>query len=462
MKNKGSQERNPFGQWERVPELCLGAPAVLRLLKLLEELQALAESVVQSSNFSRGGRVVDSLNRILCRRGAPKSDLIARELRGSCGGFVGECARFWAEIPGLVDALCREVGGTVPSSQSGVAADPRLKKALQRLNVDLSRLVELIEDLGSKLEVVLCSRRLRWGSWMCVGEPASKRIDRRAALDFTRCIRLRADECRRGVCGQPPESDCAASASRLAVWLPETTPRITYAHDGVVKLSVMILNRNGERHLHNLFSSFLEHNTFAELEFIVVDHASHDGSRALLEKYSQILPLQTVAYGRNYTFSYSNNRAAEFSRGDFLLFLNNDIIFCADVLPDLMAEMIAGQHALLGVELRYPKEEGGLVRAGALQHAGIRFREDVQYQFYRPFNLQEESIGPVVAPAVTAAALLCRREEFFRLGGFHEEYNYGYEDVDFCLKHMRGGGKAISVLRQDSLVHDESATQNHV
>ena len=40
---------------------------------------------------------------------------------------------------------------------------------------------------------------------------------------------------------------------------------------------------------------------------------------------------------------------------------------------------------------------------------------------------------------VTAAVLLVRKENFWLCEGFDEQYLYGYEDVDFCLKLQKRG-----------------------
>ena len=92
--------------------------------------------------------------------------------------------------------------------------------------------------------------------------------------------------------------------------------------------------------------------------------------------------------------------------------------------------------------MRYPA--AAMEVPGDLQHAGIKFSYDPKAGFYRPVNL---GVGVDVAtpppasemfPAVTAALMMCRKDEFLSLGGFDEGYQYGYEDVD--LAHANNGG----------------------
>jgi len=118
--------------------------------------------------------------------------------------------------------------------------------------------------------------------------------------------------------------------------------------------------------------------------------------------------------------------------------------------------------SLLGFERRYPHLEGEKITAGRLQHLGIRFQPDGDFCFYRPFSLQAEIECPdnlVFAPAVTAAALICRRARFQELNGFSEQYDYGYKDVDLALRNIFIFGDKPAVLRQKFLIHDESPTQ---
>ena len=40
---------------------------------------------------------------------------------------------------------------------------------------------------------------------------------------------------------------------------------------------------------------------------------------------------------------------------------------------------------------------------------------------------------------MTAAVLFVSKDAFDKVGGFDENYDYGYEDVDFCLKLVKSG-----------------------
>ena len=234
-------------------------------------------------------------------------------------------------------------------------------------------------------------------------------------------------------------------------------------HEG--KVSIIVLNRNGAVHLRNLFASFLAHNTYRNIEFIVVDHASSDNSLAVLHEWQARLPIEIVSCKENYSFSYSNNEAAKKAGGQYVFFLNNDIIFDDDVLPLLLTQFHASEPevGLVGVKLVYPPHH--VTAPHQVQHIGIKFSEDIPHHFYRPYELGIKaqallkSAVPEIVPAVTGAALLCRREEFLSIGGFCEEYYYGYEDVDLCLSYFAQRKKTSRCVTETRLIHDEGATR---
>ena len=181
----------------------------------------------------------------------------------------------------------------------------------------------------------------------------------------------------------------------------------------------------------------------SSVSFLIVDHASSDGSLAVVQSFQAELSINIISCGTNYSFSYANNRAAEQAAAPYLLFLNNDIIFPADVLPTLVGHLRNSLVGLVGVKLLYPDSHPAF--PGQPQHVGIRFAEEGERPEsgqHRPYELGAKSglqcvpNHPEIYPAVTAAALVCRRDEFLSLGGFHEDYRYGYEDVDLGLSYL--------------------------
>ena len=91
-------------------------------------------------------------------------------------------------------------------------------------------------------------------------------------------------------------------------------------------ISIIVLNRNGASLLIDLLKSLQTHVMYSPLEILVIDHASTDSSLVVLKRFEKSLPIRTIAFKENHSFSYSNNFAARQARYDNLLFLNNDIV----------------------------------------------------------------------------------------------------------------------------------------
>ena len=85
-------------------------------------------------------------------------------------------------------------------------------------------------------------------------------------------------------------------------------------------VSVVIPNYNYARYLRAAVDSVLEQ-TYREIEIIVVDDGSTDGSRKILDSYGE--RVQTI-FQRNQGVSAARNNGVKASRGEFIAFLDAD------------------------------------------------------------------------------------------------------------------------------------------
>ncbi len=219
-------------------------------------------------------------------------------------------------------------------------------------------------------------------------------------------------------------------------------------------VSVVILNRNGQAVLEAFLQSWARHNTSVPAELIVVDHASTDGSLALLRQWRKRLALKVLALDHNGSFSESSNLGARHAQGQFLLFMNNDIVWLQDALPRMLESLAQPQVGVVGIKLlkAVGESRSGGQFASEVQHLGVRFK--LNHLGYWPFELapsalhDEAEYAPQFVPAVTGAVLLCRKTDFDAVGGFDPAYFYGFEDVELCLRLAYRLGKAV-VCRND-------------
>ncbi len=328
------------------------------------------------------------------------------------------------------------------------------QRKFRQFDTEISQLIQWITQVDNSIKALLNSRRWRFGN-------NTFRLLERCA--FRSKVPMAAD-------------NIMEMLGRINDWKKEQKNLDRYdsfdvagvsgqmipSIDNTVGVSIIILNRNGEEHLSKLFSSFIKYNSYQPVEFIVVDHASSDNSLNVISSFQNKLTIRILRQDKNHSFSYSNNLAARQSKYEHLLFLNNDIVFESDILQKLINTLDDEEVGVAGVRLYYPDDH--LKYRNLAQHTGIRFKNDAEYEFYRPYNLKHilqlslsENLESV--PAVTAALMLCRKKEFTKIGGFCEEYNYGYEDVDLCLTYRQKLNKLCVVKHEISVIHNEGSTQ---
>jgi GT2 family glycosyltransferase len=165
----------------------------------------------------------------------------------------------------------------------------------------------------------------------------------------------------------------------------------------------------------------------AGAEVIVVDNASTDETRSLLERVRGVMVIRNDS---NVGFTVGANLGAKEARGEFLLFLNSD----AELLPgslDCLLETARSARAIgaVGGKLVFPD--------GRLQEAGSIIWSDGSCDAYGRG-------GDPAAPEYdferrvdfcSAALLLTPRRIFETLGGFDERYRPAYyEDADYCAR----------------------------
>jgi GT2 family glycosyltransferase len=149
----------------------------------------------------------------------------------------------------------------------------------------------------------------------------------------------------------------------------------------------------------------------------------------------------------NVGFSRGCNLGARAATGNYLLFLNPDSKLQSDALQRLH------QHAatlasplMLGARL---VDEQGHDQRGcrrALLTPTTAFIEALHLGFLFPkarLNFNHEPVPQTLTsiPAISGAFMFLPREDFWKIGGFDEEYFLHVEDLDLCLRFRRAGGE---------------------
>jgi GT2 family glycosyltransferase len=229
-------------------------------------------------------------------------------------------------------------------------------------------------------------------------------------------------------------------------------------------ISIVMLNLNGRQHLERVVPLLETATDYPEIELIVIDNGSTDGSLEYLDQAPVSYPIHVERNPENVSFSAGCNQGAARAGFELLLFLNNDVEpFEPGWLRELVVCLSGSGASAVGATLLHGAARPGEVASGYLiQHQGVRFRRKDGY--VTPINHLDASAGlerlgqDVPSPAVTAACMLVERSTLERVGGFTPGFLYGYEDVDLGLKLVASGGIALCSGRS-VLFHHESATR---
>ena len=192
-------------------------------------------------------------------------------------------------------------------------------------------------------------------------------------------------------------------------------------------------------------------------EVVVVDNGSTDATPQFLSRAARKrLNFRVITNEKNLGFAKACNIGARTSRGQYILFLNNDTKPCSgwlDSLIDILDD--APSVGAVGSKLLFPD--------GTIQHAGIIIVDDrkskdplaPRHVFYGAAGDLEKANKRREYKALTAACVLMRRTAFDSVSGFDEGYWNGYEDVDLCFKLVERNWRLV-YQPQSVVVHFES------
>lgn len=227
-------------------------------------------------------------------------------------------------------------------------------------------------------------------------------------------------------------------------------------------VSVVIPNRNSPELIAAVLEGVLGRTSSGGgfgIEVIVADNGGEsDATRAVYEKWREDPRFRVDIHPAPFNFSAMVNRGAALARGDALLLLNNDIEVTE---PDWLARMVetlaAPRVGVVGARLLFPDrtvQHMGVI----VGHGGVagHDRKGMAPNAEDPLG---RTLFPHLREAVTAAAMLVRREVWESLGGFDETvFPVAFNDVDFCLRAGAAGWRAALDPRA-TLIHHEGVSR---
>ena len=223
-------------------------------------------------------------------------------------------------------------------------------------------------------------------------------------------------------------------------------------------ISVIIPSKDNVKMLKLCIDSIRDKSSYPSYEMIVVDNGSSDENRRRLEQMAGETGFAYLYEPMEFHFSKMCNLGAKAAKGDYFLFLNDDM----EAVSEDFMEILAGTAACdrigaVGAKLLYPGSD-------LIQHVGIsniavgpvhklqKAHDGERDYYYGKNTLPANVIG------VTAACLMVKKESFWEAGAFPVEAAVSYNDVELCFSLAERGYR--SIVRNDVVFyHHESVSR---
>lgn len=213
-------------------------------------------------------------------------------------------------------------------------------------------------------------------------------------------------------------------------------------------VSIIIVNWNGKKNLQKcLFSVFRQE--YRKIEVVLVDNASKDGSVEYVK--SRFPEVKIIINKGNLGFAQANNIGYNISRGEYVLFLNNDTQVTKKFLLELIKVIradekiggVQGKIFMMDDRKRLDTVGSFLTSTGFLYHYGFAKKDSSIYR------------KQIDIYSAKGAAMLFRRSvlEKVKVDGeiFDGRYFAYFEETDLCHRVWLSGYRIVFV--QNSIIY---------
>ena len=211
----------------------------------------------------------------------------------------------------------------------------------------------------------------------------------------------------------------------------------------MARLSVVILNWNGRRHLERYLPSVVAH-TEGDAEVVVADNGSTDDSLQWLRlNYPEV---GVIRLDRNYGFAGGYNRALKEIKSEYVLLLNSDVEVTAGWWQPLVEVLdtesdVAAVAPKLLADMERTKFEYAGAAGGFIDYLGYPFCRGRILSYVEEDGGQYNDRRDIFW--ASGAAMCCRREVFESLGGFDEDFFAHMEEIDLQWRMQLAGWRIV-------------------
>ena len=212
------------------------------------------------------------------------------------------------------------------------------------------------------------------------------------------------------------------------------------------RLSIVIVTFNSATEIDACLASLAVHATSVDVETVVVDNASSDGTAAAVR--ARWPGVRVLDAGRNLGFAGGSNLGIRQTAGELILLLNPDTVVRPGALEALMAALDARPDAAVAGPRLVDSDGRPELSFGRMISPFAELRQKLLVKGHdRGLPLVAEYVGRITnrprdVDWVSGACLLVRRADAEAVGLLDERYFMYAEDVDFCAA-IRARGRAV-------------------
>ncbi len=195
-------------------------------------------------------------------------------------------------------------------------------------------------------------------------------------------------------------------------------------------VSIIIVNYNGKSLLEECLATLMKID-YKNYEIILVDNNSTDTS---VEYVKNTYPSITIIkLNDNYGFAEPNNIGAKNTKGEFLLFLNNDTKVSPNFIGEMVKEFEHDPNIAICQSLLL-KPNGDIDSSGDfIDNIGRAYSS----------RIKENEVKKILC--ARGASMMIRKDAFVDLGGFDKNFFASFEDVDLGWRAWIWGYKVVLV-----------------
>lgn len=225
-------------------------------------------------------------------------------------------------------------------------------------------------------------------------------------------------------------------------------------------VSIIVLTHNKAQFTRLCLWSLLG-STYRPLEFVIVDNGSTDETPRLLEEFATSVKEASASVclirnENNVGCSTGRNQGMERSRGEYVVFVDNDVMLRTRTWCERMVAALEADHTLgaVGPKLVYP------FPPFLIQFAGGNVSPSGRVEFAGRGEPRDETRfnSPRCVQCFITACMMVPQRVIQKVGEFDEAFNpVQYEDIDYCYR-IREQGWQILYLPEVEFYHFENST----